>query len=106
MIDPLNSILNKMSKNRHCHKCIYCNFFGFDALKSYSCDLKGFSIDEQEIDSKSCWRFVGRKEGIPLDRQKHDTKVNRLKRNWRYVIGAICSVAGLIIALLTALKLI
>jgi hypothetical protein len=106
MVDPLNSILNKTNKHRCCHKCIYCNFFGFDTLKSYSCDLKGFSIDEQEIDSKSCWRFVRRKEGIPLERQKHNTKVNRLKRNWYFVIMAFCAIAGLLITLLKILGII
>lgn len=101
MVDPLNYVLNKLSRNaRCCHKCIYCNFNFFGALTSYSCDLRGFSIDQKEIDSKSCWRFAGRKEGIPIERQKHDTIVNRAKRNWYYIIMVVCAIIALIVTLL------
>ena len=101
MVDPLNYVLNRLSRNpRCCHKCLYCDFIFFDTLKSYSCSLRGFPIDEKEIDSKSCWRFVRRKEGISIERQKNDTTVNRIKRNWYYIIMASCTVVALIVTLL------
>jgi hypothetical protein len=68
--------------------------------------LRGFPIDEKEIDSKSCWRFARRKEGIPIERQKNDTTVNRIKRNWYYIIMATCTVIALIVALLKTLGMI
>jgi len=107
MVDPLNYVLNKLSRNtRCCHKCIYCNFSFVDSLKSYSCDLRGFPIDEKEVDSKSCWRFARRKEGIPIERQKYDTIVNRIKRNWYYITMAICAILALIVTLLKTLGMI
>ena len=50
--------------------------------------------------------LCGRKEGIPLERQKHDTKVNKLKRNWYFVIMAFVGIAGLMITLLKTLGII
>ena len=111
MVDPLNYILNKLSRDKRCcHECIYCisSFFAVDTYSStsYRCGLKGISIDKDKVDSKSCWRFARRLEGIPLKRQIYNTWVNRIKRNWFYIIVATCTVIGLIITILKTLNII
>lgn len=107
MVDQLNHVLNKLSRNNKCcHKCIYCGSGFFDSLKSYRCELKGNTIDEREVDSKSCLRFVGKKAGIPVQRQMYNTKINKIKRNWYYIVIATCTVIGLVITLLKTLGMI
>ena len=111
MVDPLNYILNKLSRDKRCcHKCVYCNtsFFavGNYSSTSYRCDLKGISIDNDKVDNKSCWRFARRREMIPLERQIYNTWVNRIKRNWFYITIASCTVIGLIVTILKTLNII
>ena len=107
MVDPLNYILNKLSRDKRCcHKCVYCIAGYFNTSTSYRCDLSGIPIDNNEVDSKSCWRFVRRRKGIPKERQIHNTWVNRIRRNWFYIIIATSTLITLIISILKIFNMI
>jgi len=97
-------------KKRSCHECIYLDYTFFAgrsfAIKSYKCSAYGNDIEESEVDTKSCWRFGRRKEGIPLERQIHDHWINRLKRNWHYIIGTTIAIITLTITILKAFNVI
>jgi hypothetical protein len=70
-------------------------------VEHYKCNVYGNEIQKSEVDKKSCWRFGRRNEGVPLERQIHDHWINRLKRNWFYVIMATIGIITLIITILT-----
>jgi len=100
----LNFSFNKLSRQkRSCRNCIYyrSGHFGHSVIFR-KCEVYGISISENEVDRKSCWRFGRRKEGISIERQIHEHWINRLKRNWFYIIIATSTIITLII---TTLKL-
>ena len=103
-------------KKRSCHECIFLDYTavmgsdlkGRSSWKSeyYKCNVYGNEIQKSEVDTKSCWRFGRRKEGIPLERQIHDHWINRLKRNWHYIIGTTIAIITLTITILKAFNVI
>jgi len=107
----MNFVFDKLSrKKRSCHDCIYlesaCLFGPTFSITSYTCKVYGNDIEPKEVNTKSCWRFGRRKEGIPIERQIYDHWVNRLKRNWFYIIVAISTIIGLIITIVKAFNII
>jgi len=107
----MNFVFSKLSrKKRSCYDCIYLEstFLAGPSfmISSYKCTIYGNDVDENNVKTKSCWRFGRRKEGIPLERQIHDHWINRLKRNWFYIIIAIATTITSIITILKAFNVI
>lgn len=69
----------------------------------YNCEFDGSSINKNELDTKSCQKFIPKKEGVSLQQQTDDLWINRLKRNQKSIIeiiGLICAIIGLILTYL------
>lgn|GEM_PF-7112665 len=109
-MNPLSYITYKNSQDICCNKGVYCSCGwvmvgrGPATITSCKCDLHGYYIDKGEVDTKSCWRFVRKKNGISRERQIENTTFNRLTRNWFKIIGAIGIVIASVIAALTYLS--
>lgn len=85
------------------------------------CRQKKLSFDEKDLDNKLCEKFLRKKEGMTLEQQieeqkqeqkrreevaeqaritkEHNRLLNRLKRNWHYIIGAIGTIITVTIAI-------
>lgn len=91
-------------QKRSCRDCAYLKLFGVSdlngpsSLELFSCKRDHSRIEKNELDSKSCRKFIRQKEGFPLEQQIHDLWINRLKRNWYYVCALTISLILLIIA--------
>jgi len=114
-----------IDEKKSCRECAYHQSYAwafgnrngsFTTNGFSNCRANGLSIDENELDTKFCDKFLRKKEGITLEQQIEEQKQeqkqkqeaeekerlakeyrrlpNRLKRNWYYV----CALA---IALIT-----
>ena len=81
----------------------------------WNCKVDGSSVDKNELDSRSCNKFMRKKEGMTLEQQIEEEKQqriieeqerlakeqkrfsNRLRRNWYYVSALAISLIALII---------
>jgi hypothetical protein len=121
-----------MSKEekKSCRDCAYLQSYAwgfgnrngsFTSHGFSNCRANGSSIEENELDTKSCDKFLRKKEGMTLEQQieeqkqeetkkqqlaeqarlkkEHDRLRNRLRRNWYYVSALTIALIGLIIAI-------
>ena len=99
---------NKQKKS--CRNCAYLHsgFVGLVDLtgkhedmmsESFRCKRDDSSIDNNEVDTKVCKKFMRSKKGMSLEQQEHSKLSNRLKRNWYYVSALTIALIGLIIAI-------
>ena len=90
-------------QKKACRDCAYLSFFGAmdldgpSSVESFSCKCDHSHIEKNELDSKSCRKFIRKKEGLTLEQQIHGLWINRLKRNWYYISALAISFIVLII---------
>ena len=115
-------------EKKSCRDCAYLRygFFVFGGggrsreSESWNCRVDRSSVDKNELDSRSCNKFMRKKKGMTLEQQIEEEKQqkiieeqerlakeqkrfsNRLRRNWYYVSALAIS---LIILVITVWKL-
>jgi hypothetical protein len=115
-------------ENKRCRDCAFLNFSASVADMNadntvkdrwFPCSGESLNLDklkqinEKELDSKSCRKFVNRKKYYSLDSQlrklsdvmelheqrKNNNLPNRLKRHWKFTVELI-GVIGVIVAII------
>jgi hypothetical protein len=108
--------VQKTEEKKSCRDCAYLQygFFGIggkgrlDMHEWWNCKACGSSVDKNELDSRSCEKFIRKKENMTLEQQIEEEKQqkmireykrfpNRLRRNWYYVSALAISLILLII---------
>jgi hypothetical protein len=96
-------LLKKGKKS--CRDCAYLGYWAMSELirdktyESWHCKRGDSPIEETELDTKSCNKFLRKKKGMTLEQQEQNRMVNRLRRNWYYVSALVIGIIGLIIAI-------
>jgi hypothetical protein len=103
-------MLLKTSKEEKmsCRDCAYLDsgVFAFDLdnpedkFELLRCRQDNSSIKGEELDTKTCKKFMRKKKGMTLEQQEHSRLTNRLRRNWDKVTGLIISLILAVIAIL------
>lgn len=84
------------------------------SVRYWNCKADGSSVDKNELDSRSCMKFMRKKEGMTLEQQIEEEKQqkvieekerlakeqkrlsNRLRRNWKEATKIIAGIATII----------
>lgn len=119
-----------IDEKKFCRECAYHRSYawafgnrnGSSTTNGFSnCRANGLSIDENELDTKFCDKFLRKKEGMSFEQQieeqkqeqkrreevaeqaritkEHNRLSNRLKRNWYYVPSLTISLIVLAITI-------
>jgi hypothetical protein len=68
----------------------------------YECNVNDSPIYEKDLDTKSCKKFLRKKEGMTLEQQINALWINRIKRNYQFIVTVIVSVIAIIVTVLVA----